>query len=266
MELRINDSNAGWYMVPPAGYAKGLIPRDYQSFPRGCYATLDAVDFPLIPRSEWSDRIKAKVAAKSQLSDLMLARQVPTLDQNGKGYCWAHSSTGAVMAARAVMGEPTVELSAYAVACIIKSYQDEGGWGALSADWIAANGVPSSQFWPQRSMSRSNDTPAMRANAALHKITGQWADLQAAEYDRDLSFDQVGTLLLSNVPVVCDFNWWSHSVLGCDLVETSPGQFGIRIRNSWGDSWGTHGFGVLEGQKAIPDGAVGLRSTLPSPA
>jgi hypothetical protein len=294
-ELIIGDHNWQQHLQPPPGQGMGLVPRDYSRFPRGHYAGVAAVDVPLIDKGEYSSRIADKVANASQISDVMLARSVPCLDQDGKGYCWAHSSTGCVMAARALMNEPTVELSAYAVACVIKSYRDEGGWGAESADWIAANGVPSSQFWPQRSMDRSNDNAAMRANAALHKITGQWADLSAGQYDRNLTFDQVVTLLLSGEPVVGDFNWWSHSVMLADAVDgasqrqttrsASTGKLtnlqefeaawgvndpvtagiGIRFRNSWGDSYGNKGFSVLTGSKAVPDGAVGIRSVLPSP-
>jgi hypothetical protein len=173
--------------------------------------------------------------------------------------CWAHSSVSALLLLRARDNQPYADLSAYAIACIIKDYRDEGGWGAQSMDWIVANGCPVSEFWPQQGTSRKHDTPAMRENAKLHRVTEGWWDLADAQYDRNLSWDQVMTCLLNRIPVVVDYNWWGHSVCAADPVETSPGKFGVRIWNSWGDGWSENGMGVLEGSKAVPDGSVAPR-------
>jgi hypothetical protein len=210
--------------------------------------------------------------------------------------CWFHSGTSAQMLLRAVMGEPYADLSAYAGACKIKGFRDEGGWGAQGVDFQAEKGIPTSQFWPQKSMDRANDNAATWENALLHRVQEGWIDAQAAQYDRKLSRQQVATLLLTDCPVVCDYNWWGHSVCGSDLVDgvSSFNQgllrdengklltlqefdyqwgmndgdvgagFGVRIWNSWGDSWSQQGMGVLTANKAWPDGAVGLRTVTPS--
>lgn len=164
--------------------------------------------------------------------------------------CWAHSGVSAAIMARAINNQPFVDLSAYMVACIIKDYRDEGGWGLEGVEFLAENGVPSSQFWPQQSVKRSNDTPAMRENAKLHRAT-EWMELD----NRNMKA-QLVTCLLLGIPVVTDFNWWSHSVCTIDLVSVSP--FKTRILNSWGD-WEENGTGILEGGKAVPDDAVALR-------
>jgi hypothetical protein len=238
------------------GQSFGYVPRPQIAQPGSYRGSIQTVNIPLIPRSEWSARIKEKEQNKSQLSDIIRAQGIPSLDQNGKGYCWAHSTVGAVMFLRAAQGMPYVPLSAYAIACKIKNFRDEGGWGALSMDFAMQNGIPSQAKWPQQSMSRSNDNADTWADAATRKVASGWIDIAAAVYDRNLTFDQVATLLLCNIPVVGDFNWWGHSVCLVDLVEVSPGVYGIRFRNSWGDSYGEQGFSILKDNKMVPNGAV----------
>ena len=295
----IHDGNAHQFIAPLEGNEQGthgLIPRPYGAVPRGSYPWASALDFPLIDPSEYAGRIAEKDAAHNWLTDLRMKSgpgggMIPSLDQNGKGYCWAHSGGSAHLLLRAKMGAPYAPLSAYSVACQIKGFRDEGGWGAQGVDWQVQNGIATSATWPQQSMSRANLTDAMKADAAKHKITGQWADLNSQQYDRSMSWNQLCTLLLSDCPVVTDFNWWSHSVCGCALIsgasqwgrtrDPDSGKLlevgkefdaawamddpvtqglGLVILNSWGDSWSNKGTGILTGSKATPDGAVGLRS------
>jgi C1A family cysteine protease len=219
----------------------------------------------LIPRSEWSARIKQKSALKAQISDRLRRDGIPSLDQGPVGYCWAHSTTGAVQAQRALAGQPYVPLSAYAIAATIKHGADEGGWCGLSAQFAREKGIPAQSLWPQGDRNyRKYDKPEVWENAALHKTTEEWVDLTSPVYDQQLTFDQVATCLLVNIPCALDFNWWSHSVMGCDLVEVEPGDFGIRIRNSWGDQYGDQGFAVLRGSRCRPDSALAIRVSVAS--
>lgn len=258
-EVVITEANHAQFVNPTIGGDTkkcGTIPRPMawaSPFAKG----FEAVNVPNpIPESEWADRIREKVAAQSQLSDICKRNGYQMLDQNGRGYCWMHSGTGAVQALRARMNLPSVGLSAYAGACVIKQYRDEGGWGAQGLDFLCERGIPSEAFWPQRSVSRSNDRPETWANAALHKVLFGFWDAAQAQYDRDLTRQQVATLLLNNVPVIGDFNWWGHSVCLLDLVLLPSGQVGVRIANSWGTSWSDGGYGVLDQTKCWPDGAT----------
>lgn len=235
----------------------GYVPRDFAVDPVEMFEPPS--EMPLIPRSEWSERIKEMEATKSRLSDLR--GSIPSLDQGSNGYCWAHSTAHCVILLRAVANLPYVPLSAYAVAAIIKRGANEGGWCGLSAKFIREVGIPSQALWPQGNRNLSLDTAEMRANAALHKVTEEWVDLTRQVYDVELNFDQLMSCLFCRVPCAIDLNWWGHSVCAMDPVEVSPGAFGVRIWNSWGDSWGDRGTGVLQGQKAIPDSAIALRVT-----
>ena len=257
----------------------GLVPRNYGTHPVGWYEGSTALrdTLELIQWSDMPGLIAEKVANKSQLSDIRNrgnnGQPFPSLDQNGKGYCWAHSGTSAAMLLRARDNQPYVRLSAYAIACIIKNYRDQGGWGAQGLDFMRERGVPSVDFWPEKSMNRGNDNPQTWENAALHKITEGFIDLDAAQYDRNLSFQQVLTCLLNNIPVITDYNWWGHSVCAMDAVDvypnrsaTDPSRYGVRILNSWSDQWGERGTGVLTDRKAVPDGAVAPRAIMLSDA
>jgi hypothetical protein len=181
------------------------------------------------------------------------------------GNCWYYSTTMAVMMARLVANLPYVRLSAHAGACMIKNFRDEGGWCGLSMERQMSHGTPSVEFWPEKSMSRSNDRPEVWANAAKHKVSEGWVDLASPVYDRNLTFDQAMTLLLCRVPLACDWNDWSHSTCMVDPVEVEPGSFGMRGINSWTDSWGDRGMFVRQGRQAIPDSAVGILVTGASP-
>ena len=48
-------------------------------------------------------------------------------------------------------------------------------------------------------------------------------------------------------------NWWGHAIYYLDLVEMSPGRFGVLARNSWGAGYGDDGYFILEESRATPD-------------
>lgn len=224
----------------------------------------------LIPRSEWSDRIKERKAQKATGRDVRNRMndggKHKSLDQNGQGYCWTYSVTQTVMFMRGVAHQPYRRLSAHAVACVVKGFRDQGGWCGLSAAFIRGQlksgyaGVPSVDEWPEKSMSRAHDKPETWAAAKAHVITEDWVDLTVPVYDQNLTFDMVASCLLQGVFCAVDFNWWAHSVCAIDIVEVESGSYGLEIINSWTDNWGDEGIGILRGSRAVPDGAVATRA------
>jgi hypothetical protein len=299
-ELVIHDGNVHQHkhatILGPDGVpmAKGLILRLYSAHPLGCYSGIlpyTAVEFPLIPRDQWPERIREQIAKKRRNSDIRArgnnGQPIPSRDQNGRGYCWQHSGVSAMLGTRACMNLPYADLSAYACACRDKNFRDEGGWGAAGVDNLIKWGVPTSAKWPQKATDRALDNPATWEEAAFYKVTEGWIDLAANQYDRQLSFDQRASLWLVNGWTVDDYNWWSHSVCGADLVDGNSqfaitraesgklmevaefetfwginnpvtAGYGVRLWNSWGENWSAQGMGTLTGNQAQADGGVGL--------
>lgn len=233
----------------PPGQSRGRIPRSYKQVPRGALPGATVFDLPIIPKSEWPDRIADMERTKSRLSNVLLDAGIPSLNQNGTNYCWCNGVVGAVQCIRAVQGEPYVQLSPASVAAPIKNYSNEGGWGGEALEYIVKNGVAAASLWPPNAISKQYKTAECDANAAQHKVT-KWYELDSR------NFDQLATCLLLRLPVPIGLNWWGHEVFGCDLVLVSAGVFGVRIRNSWGDSYGEKGFAILSQSKATPDDAV----------
>jgi len=135
-------------------------------------------------------------------------------------------------------------------------------------DWFMTRGCVPESLWPAKSMSQKYNTQENWKVAAEYRVTEGWVDLKPAQYDRDMTIQQVGTCLLMQIPVIGDYNFWSHSVCLMDLVDVYPNRsatdksrYGVRINNSWTDSYGVLGEAVLKDSKAWPDGGAAPRAT-----
>lgn len=241
--------------VTPGGYSTGYKPRDYKAKPVG-YSAAGAPTYGKgkpIPRSEWDDRIAEKEKNKSRISDILIAGNVPSMDQNGTNYCWFFGVVGACQARRAVAGLPYIGLSPACGAAQIKSFRNQGGWGNDAVEWMVDHGVCSQATWPQAAIERRYLTETARAEASRFKLT-EWDDCEQNDFDAVMSF----VLADDPIPFAIGLDWWGHLIFGCDGVKLGTGKYGIRIRNSWGASYGDNGFAVLEQRKCLGD-AYGIR-------
>lgn len=258
MPLLINDSTDNDLLYPP-GKGHGFDPSQVTP---GLFRAAPSTIKPM-PKAEMLDFIRERKRLGMTGRDLRNraanGSRVPSLNQGQVGYCWAHSVTMAMMLVRARANQPYVPLSAYSVAATVKKGRDEGGWCGLAAQFARDTGIASQAVWPQGDRDyRKYQTPEAQADFGRHKSTYDIADLTVPVYDQN--FDpMVGfTILLKGMGFLAyDLNWWSHSVCVFDVDEKDGEPVPVGI-NSWGDEWGDNGEFTLQGQKAVPNGAIAV--------
>lgn len=205
----------------------------------------------LIPRSDWQAWIQDAEQSQTRISDICLAAGLPCKDQGQTNYCWINAPTHCVEIIRVVQNQGMVILSPASAGGPIKKFRNDGGWGEEGLRWIVDHGLCPVDLWPANAISKSYYTEANRQVALNYRVT-EWFEL----VPRNL--DQLVSCLLRRIPVAVGYNWWGHEVTACDAVWMD-GTVSIRIRNSWGMSWGSQGFGILSGNKMLPDDAVAPR-------
>lgn len=206
-----------------------------------------------IPRSEWSARIKEREERKARCSDYC---DFKAYDQNGIPYCWTFGPVQAGANLRRMMGLPFKQLSATSVGAIAAGFRIRGGWEGEALEVFQDRGATTVDKWPENKVSRQYDTAENREYATNYKAT--------SAIDAN-GFDEFMTLLLLGIPCPVAYNWWRHVVYLCDPVEIEPNSFGVRLRNSWSDSWGAKnelgfgGFAVGREGKYTPSSGFGLK-------
>lgn len=251
-ERVINDESPSHYHAEPRGMRRGL---DLSLRSADGYG--DAAEpFPrelLVPRSEWQARIQEIEASKSRLSDLATLAGLPPKNQQQTNYCWINAPTYCTEMVRVVQNQPLVLLSPASAGAQIKNYQNVGGWGKEGLEWIIAHGLVPVDRWPANAIDRRYATAENKALALKYRVA-EWWELTPGNVDEFIS------CLLRRIPIAVGYNWWSHEVSMIDPLWLD-GDVAVRIRNSWGD-WGENGYGVLQGQRMLPDDAVAPRTAL----
>lgn len=253
-ELVIDDSTPETALTP-AGFSTG-----YRGmFSSAASAAAATVPFPgelLIPRNEWQARIQEMEERKSRVSDICDAAGLKVKDQANTNFCWANAPVHCLEIMRVIQNQPPVSLSPASVACRINGFKNQGGWGEDALNFLIEHGaVPVSQ-WPANAIEKKYNT-ALNQNAALEYRVTEWWNIKPR------NMDELGSCLLLRIPVAIGLNWWEHEVTAVDPVWLN-GQLAVRIDNSWGESWGTRGRGILAGKKAQPDDSVAARVVIAS--
>lgn len=251
-------------------YSRGLVPRDFAASPREMFAPVTPAEIPLIPESEFQARIKEQEEQQSSLEHILRAKGIKSKNQNQPhtnpprwGACWMYDVVGCVETAMVRDGQPYTELSAFGLAQQVMEGQDKGGWCGLAAERIEKTGVPTAAKYPEwdTNWKKYRDDASVWEDAAKYRITYSFRDVGAGHYYyQKLTYQQLISCLLLNIPCPCDFNWWSHSTQMLRAVWVD-GRACPRGRNSWGDQWSDLGFFTLQGTRAHPDSALALVAT-----
>jgi hypothetical protein len=226
----------------------------------GVYSKSFGAEVPTIPRSEWPARIKEQAERKRRISD----HQRWECDAQSGPTCWAAGTCQAGSTCRVMqMGmESYVRYSAKSIAVPI-SGGNRGGYEGDAVSYMVQHGVCDSKVWPYGSQRPTGTDAEVEASRQLHKC------LEVYECD---GFDEFATALLLGYPCTVSYNWWSHVVMLCDLVEIESGSYGFKIRNNWGEGYGDKGeygvggYAIFREGRGTPSGGFAFRQMTPSRA
>lgn len=253
--LIIDDGTPESELILP-GKGRGL---DMSTRPRGHAYGDVAEPFPnelLIPRSEWRARIEEMEELRARIPDACDAAGLKVKNQASTNYCWINAPTHCVEVLRVLQGQSPVSLSPASAGGPITRYRNVGGWGLEGLKYIVANGLVPSADWPDNAIDRRYATPANAEKAKAYRAQ-EWWELESR------NLDQVVSCLLRGTPVSSGLNWWGHQVTYVAALWLD-GTVAILIDNSWGESWGTKGRGILQGNRMLPDDATAPRTVLAS--
>lgn len=256
-------------VLRPEGAAFGAVPRDWTADPPVLCGDMDAPGgLRSVDPSEWDARFDEQEATESSLEHQYLRGGKPAfvnLDQNRDGDCWAYSTGSAWMLTRLRDNLPLVRANPHFIATYLRRF--DGGWCGASAEVLNRVGIlpegAGPTDWPLWSHDTRLLTQARLDAAARFRSTEQWFDIARPVHGQRMATNQLATLGFNNIPCPSDFNWWGHSVCQVRWVRIERGSWGPLILNSW-KNWGRHGLAVLRGSQAIADGAVAIRSVLPT--
>lgn len=236
--------------------AFGLEERDWDNVPFGSQPEFSGpMPIPLIPESEWMDRIDEMERTKSSLTHIIDDAGVPCLDQGSVGYCHAFSLAHAAMCLRAAMNQPFRLLSASSVGGPVTGYRNQGAWILDDLKQAATVGFSEEKYYPMLT-TQNKWTPDAKASAERNKVT-HWFELRRG------NMNEMMTALLSRFPVVIGVRGHAVNVLKPVIRN---GKIAFLFQNSWKASWGCMGDGraLLSWELAVPQEAYSPAQMTPS--
>ena len=214
-------------------------------------------DGPLIPESEWRDRIAWQEEHRTSPDHWRRFKNSKVLDQKRTNYCWCFGVGGAAQNAIAMTGADVPHLSPAYTAAMIKGFRNVGGWGAEAIDGIQKFGMPTTDVYPEGVIDRQRaDQDSVRRSA---KLFDQLEFIRLPTERGVVPMEVMASVLLADspMPITCGYNWWGHLVFASQFGYS--GGWGGTIVNSWSERWGNQGCGFLKGSKFTPNEGIAIR-------
>ena len=246
----IDDSNYARFVeqhLDRTGGELGLLPRDYRKVPLSSIPGTSpfTTDFPIIPETEWPDRIKAMQGNFPR----HIYTGTPAEDtQNGLRYCWAFSLSQAIKGARDRDGQPKVDLLSESLGRDV-NWRSVGNYCGSAIECAAKYGMCDRSFSPKRyNLEPSTWKAGWEAEALNHRVLEWW------ELGHQNMRAETISALLYGFGVFTGLNWAGHAMWFAEL-QMQGGKPAIWTPNTWGDNedW------LLTGSKMIPDEAFVVR-------
>jgi len=250
--IRIDDDTNALEVIEgtqAAGHPPGCDPETgkFRADPIGTYSGIYTEAFPLIPESEWIDRIKTMTANGGFIGQ----RWQPDPKahyQNGYPICWAYSGCQSIEAAMIGQGAQFVQLSPESLLGVCGNKM-VGFYIDRAMAWAKEHGIAERRLVPQYKNNERDWSPEWKQNAINYRPLESW-DCDG----RDMKA-QLVTALLCGCGGWGGLNWAGHAVYFDGLV-LDGNKIGVHTPNSHGPGkdW------TLFGAKAIPDELIIIRS------
>ena len=148
-----HQGSRGYFGVFPSPQAKALC------------RTFADLGIPLIPESEWDDRIRESERFESTIPDFCNQAGLPCLDQNQTNYCWVNAPTHCCELIRLMETGQVVSYSPASAGAPIKQFRNVGGWGSEALEYFKTNGLNLTSDWPANAIDRSYYSEANKQKA-----------------------------------------------------------------------------------------------------
>jgi hypothetical protein len=226
MTVHIDDSNWQELIEQDAaeGRLAGALPRQSGIGGLSC-APVFADSIPLIPESEWLDRIAYNDANKLWIGD-RIQFDATAHSQNGLPYCWAYSLSQAVEAELVRSGLPFQLLAPESLGGDV-NWRSQGNMLDSALAYAAKNGIARRQFVPQYEINPKKFDPAWEKDR-INFVPLEWWDLDGPDV-----WAATVTALLSGFGCYIGLDWWSHAVFYDRLVLDGK-KIGVHTPNTHG--------------------------------